>query len=43
MPCRILDDLDQRVDSTYDRLKRGTKRLQTFILLNEGISPFTTY
>jgi hypothetical protein len=36
---RILDDLDQRVDSTYDRLKRGSKRLQQFILANEGIRP----
>jgi len=36
---RILDDLDQRVDNTYDRLKRGTKRLQRFILANEGNCP----
>ena len=24
------------MDNTYDRLKRGTKRLQHFILANEG-------
>jgi hypothetical protein len=35
-PSRILDDLDQRVEGTYDKLKRGTKRLQHFILANEG-------
>jgi len=34
--CRILDDLDQRVEGTYDKLKRGSKRLQRFILANEG-------
>jgi hypothetical protein len=34
---RILDDLDQRVDTTYDKLKRGGKRLQRFILANEGM------
>ena len=33
---RILEDLDQRVEGTYDKLKRGSKRLQRFILANEG-------
>jgi t-SNARE syntaxin family protein len=36
---RILDDLDQRVEGTYTKLRRGTKRLQRFILANEGDVP----
>jgi len=36
LTVRILDDLDQRVEGTYDKLKRGSKRLQRFILANEG-------
>ena len=38
--CRILEDLDQRVEGTYDKLKRGSKRLQRFILANEGEQVF---
>lgn len=37
---RILEDLDQRVEGTYDKLKRGTKRLQRFIQANEGFRDF---
>lgn len=36
LTLRILEDLDQRVEGTYDKLKRGSKRLQRFILANEG-------
>jgi hypothetical protein len=32
--------LDQRVEGTYDKLKRGTKRLQHFIQANEGFQNF---
>jgi member of the syntaxin family of t-SNAREs len=34
--CRILEDIDQHVEGTYDKLKKGSKRLQRFILANEG-------